>query len=61
MTQSQIITRLIEKAGSVNKLSKITDTAVPRIYDWKNENYGINLHKLLKMCDKMKIDLKDLL
>lgn len=61
MTQSQIITRLIEKAGSINELSKITDTAVPRIYEWKSEKYGINLHKLLDMCDKMEIDLKDLL
>ena len=61
MTQSKIITSLIKKAGSVNELSKITDTAIPRIYEWKNEKYGINLHKLLKMCEMMKIELKDLL
>ncbi len=61
MTQSEIITSLIQKAGSVNELSKITDTAIPRIYEWKNEKYGINLHKLFKMCEMMQIDLKDLL
>ena len=61
MTQSQIITRLIEKAGSINELSILTNTAVPRIYEWKNEKYGINLRKLLDMCDNMKIDLKELL
>ena len=61
MTQSEIITSLIQKAGSVNTLSEITDTAIPRIYEWKNEKYGINLHKLLKMCEMMEVELKDLL
>jgi len=61
MTQKHIITNLIEKAGSISELSIITDTAVPRIYEWKNEKYGINFHKLLKMCKMMKIELKELL
>lgn len=61
MTQSKIITSLIEKAGSISELSKITNTAIPRIYEWKNEKYGINLHKLLDMCELMEIELKEIL
>lgn len=61
MTQKLIITRLIEKAGTISELSKITNTAIPRIYEWKKETYGINLHKLLDMCDKLEIELKELL
>jgi len=61
MTQKTIINNLIEKAGSVTKLSELTDTDAPRIYEWRRELYGMNLHKLLDMCDKLKIQLKDLL
>jgi len=61
MTQEIIITRLIEKAGSISELSIKTDTDVPRIYEWRRELYGINLKKLLDMCEKLNINLKDIL
>jgi len=61
MTQKLIITRLIEKAGSISELSIKTDTDVPRIYEWRRELYGINLKKLLDMCEKLNINLKDIL
>jgi len=60
MTQKTIINNLIEKAGSVKELSIKTDTDISRISEWKREIYGMNLHKLLDMCDKLKIQLKDL-
>jgi len=61
MTQKQIITRLIEKAGSVNELSKKTSTAVTCINEWKRELHSVGLIKLLSMCEKLGVELKELL
>jgi len=61
MTQEIIITRLIEKAGSVSDLANKTDTEIAQISKWRRELYGINLKKLLDMCEKLNINLKDIL
>jgi len=61
MTQKLIITRLIENAGSESELSKKTSTAVTSINEWKRELHSMSLIKLLKMCDKLGIELKEIL
>jgi len=61
MTQKLIITRLIEKAGSIAELSRKTETKQARIHEWRKEQHSIGLIKLLNMCEKLEIELKELL
>lgn len=61
MTQKKVIEALIEKAGSQKELAKIAGISEPRVSEWKTEFHAISFIKLLEICEKMRINLKDLL
>jgi len=60
-SQSQIIANLIDRVGGQKKLIEITKIPQSRFSEWLHEKNKISLVRILEICEKCNINLKDLL
>jgi len=58
LNQKQLLERLIKLAGSQKKLADLIDVDESRLSEWKNEKHAITLNTILKMCEKLNINLE---
>jgi len=60
-TQKKIIANLIAKVGGQKKLIEITKIPQSRFSEWLHEKNKISLVRLLEICKKCDIELKEIL
>ena len=56
MTQSELLKLAIEKAGGVNSLSRLSNTTITRIYEWKNGT-AMRFDKMIQILNSVDIEL----
>jgi len=61
ISQKTIIANLVDKVGGQKKLIEITKLPQSRISEWLHEKNKISLVRILDICKKCNINLKDLL